>query len=532
MTNVNELLRDHVTLTVECLDRIYLNGYIAILQVPGQLVNFLLKHRGYQIPSPALLGRITDAFVDAIMSFAQKEEIPIVHFEPGQRKDDVATDYRKRFTRPEGVVFIGIAQEKANAFKCRKKEQTGYVGFEYSRDAVRVNHYYFYIQDADWGPCFIKVCSYAPYPIKVYLNGHEWVKQQLRKEGIAFEALDNGFLSCADADRLQALCDQLGPDQIQAFFAKWVDRLPMPLTADDRQAGYQHRLSVWQMEASHTQVFADPVHGREFFEAVIRENLDLGRPDRVQLIFDRKVIASTPGHFRTRVIEDGVQPSLHIEYKTSRVKQYFKENRALRTETTINDPKDFGVKKDISQMPYLQKIGREINRRLLDVQRVSHNCHLSQENVERVVQPTVTPDGQRAPGLRFGQPRSMALFAALTSFVHTTHGLTHRTLRPLVADLLGVDRDHYTTSQLTYDLRRLRLKGIIWRVPKTHRYLLTPYGRKVALFFTRLHARVFRPGFAALDPSVLLPSPLAEALAQVDREIDRLIDNAYLAPTA
>jgi hypothetical protein len=100
---------------------------------------------------------------------------------------------------------------------------------------------------------------------------------------------------------------------------------------------------------------------------VIRENLDQGRPDRVQLVFDRKIIKSTPGHFRTRVLEDGVQPSLHIAYKTSRVKQYFKEHRALRTETTINDPKDFGVNKDISQLAYLQQIGRTINRRLLDV---------------------------------------------------------------------------------------------------------------------------------------------------------------------
>jgi hypothetical protein len=306
----------------------------------------------------------------------------------------------------------------------------------------------------------------------------------------------------------------------------------MPLTTADRQAGYGHRLSIWQLEISRTQVFDDAERGREFFEAVIRENLDQGRPDRVQLLFDRKIIKSTPGHFRTRVIEEGVQPSLHIEYKTSRVKQYFKENRALRTETTINDPRDFGVNKDLSQLAYLQQIGRTINRRLLDVQRVSHNCHLSQQNVERVVLPTVSADGQRAPGLRFGQPRVMALLAALTAFVPATHGFTHRTLRPLVADLMAVDADHYTTGQLTYDLRRLRLKGIIWRVPEAHRYQLTPYGRKVALFFTRLHARVFRQGFAALDPTLPIPSPLAEALAQVEQEIDRLINDAHLAPSA
>ena len=529
MTNIHELLRDHVTLTVECLDRIYLNGYIPGLQTSGQLVNFLIKHRGNPIPSPALLGRITQDFTQAVKVYAEQNAIPIVHFESKQRKDDVAAEYRQGYERPEGVVFIGVAQEKANAFKGRKKDQAGWVGFEYSRVAVNVNHYYFYLQDAEFGPAFIKVCSYAPYAIKVYLNGHEWVKQQLVKAGIAFETLDNGFLVCSDVQRLQELCDELGPNHILAFFAKWIERLPMPLTTEDRQAGYDHRLSIWQLEVSHTQVFDDPVSGQAFFEAVIRENLDLGRPDRVQLIFDRKIIKSTPGQFRTRVIEHGVQPSLHIEYKKSRVKQYFKEGRALRTETTINDPTDFGVKKDISQLSYLQQIGRTVNRRLLDVQHVSHNCHLSQENVNRVVLPTITEDGQRAPGLRFAQPRVMALFAALASFVPMTHGFTNASLRTRVADLLGVEHDQYSASQLSYDLRRLRLKGIIWRVPHSNRYLLTPYGRKVVLFFTRLHARVFRPGFAGLDPAVVIPSPLAIALTQVDHEIDCLLDEAYLA---
>jgi hypothetical protein len=529
MTNINALLRDHVTLTVECLDRIYLNGYIPGMQTSGQLVNFLIKHRGQSIPSPALLGRITQGFTQAVKVYAEQNGIPLVHFQSGQRKDDVAASYRQGFERPEGVVFIGVAQEKANAFKGRKKDQSGWVGFEYSRVSVNVNHYYFYLQDAEFGPAFIKVCSYAPYAIKVYLNGHEWVKQQLIKAGIAFETLDNGFLACSDALRLQELCDELGPDHILAFFAKWVERLPMPLTAEDRQAGYEHRLSIWQLEMSHTQVFDDPVSGQAFFEAVIRENLDLGRPDRVQLIFDRKIIKTTPGSFRTRVIEHGVQPSIHIEYKKSRVKQYFKEGRALRTETTINDPTDFGVKKDISQLSYLRQIGGSINRRLLEVQRVSHNCHLSQESVQRVVLPTITQDGQRAPGLRFAQPRVMALLAALTSFAWTTNGFTNASLRPCVADLLGVEHDQYSASQLTYDLRRLRLKGIIAPVPHSHRYLLTSYGRKVVLFFTRLHARVFRPGFAALDPTVVIPSPLAIALSQIDLEIDRLLDDAYLA---
>ncbi len=531
MTNptVAQLLDEHVTLTVECLDRLYLNGYVPTLQTSGYLVTFLTKHRGATIPSPVLLEQLTTRFVREVRAFAAREGVPVVHFRPGERKDDVAAVHRQTFTKPEGVVFIGIAQEKAQAFRAKKRRQGNAVSFDYSRQPVYVNYYYFYLHDGDFGPAFIKVCSYAPFSIKVYVNGHEWTKQQLRQEGISFEALDNGFLSCAEPARLQALCDRLGPPQLRAFFAKWLARLPLPLTPEDRAAGYDYRLSVWQVEVSRTQVFDDPVRGREFFEEVIRENVDLGRPDRMQLLFDRRVYRNTPGRFRTRILQEGVIPSLHVEYKHCHVKQYFKEGRALRTETTINDPTDLGIGKDLSHLEALQQIGREVNRRLLDVQRVSQACTLSQEQVEQVVQPTVTADGHRAPALRFGDPRVMALLAALVLFLHLPQGLTHRTIRPQIAMYLGLPLDGYSPGQLTYDLRRLRLKGLLDRVPHTQRYQVTPEGRRVALFFTRLQARVFRPGFAAFDPTDPVPRPLADAFAAVNRQLDLLLDQAHLA---
>src|SRR5919199_5877935 len=463
MPTIDELLRDHVTLEVECLDRLYLNGYVPTLQMPGQLVTFLTQHRGHPIPSPTLLQKMSEAFVQATKAFATAQQIPLIHFERGARKEDVAAEYRARFSGTEAVVFIGIAQERAHAFRASKRTDGPLVGFQYSRQPVHVNDYYFYLLDEDFGPAFIKVCSYAPFTLKVYLNGHEWAKRQLRKEGIVFEALDNGFRSCADPARLQAICDTLGTAQIQAFFAKWLARLPLPLTAADRQAGYDYRLSVWQAEISCTQVFAEPRLGRACFEEIIRENLDLGRPDRIQLIFARRVHKNTPGLERTRVLHEGVSPSLHVDYKHCHLKQYFKEGCALRIETTINDPTDLGVKKDIRNLPYLFDLGREVNRRLLAVQRVSHACTLSGESLERLVQPTVTADGQRAPGLRVGDRRVLALLTALLLLVHLPRGLSQRTLRQQVATALGLDLTAYSSGQMTYDLRRLRLKGLLWR---------------------------------------------------------------------
>jgi hypothetical protein len=477
------------------------------------------------IPSPVVLGQVTEKFREAVKAMSERQQIPVYQFDHKERKDEVANQIRRQRRVCDGIVFIGVAQEKAQAFQGKKINGQ----FEYTRDkTVYVNHYYFYIDDADFGPLFIKVCSYAPWGTKLCLNGHEWAKRQLEKRGIAYQALDNGFLSCEDPEELQEICDSLGPEEIDRLFRKWLKRLPLPLRAEDRAAGYDWSLSIWQMEVSLTQIFDRPLRGREFFEEIIRDNLDLGRPDRVQLIFDRVVTKKTPGEFRTRVIQDGVHPSLHIDYKNFDLKQYFKEGRGCRTEGTFRNPKDFGVNKGLSNLPYLQKIGREINRRLLEVERVSHNSGLSGDSIQRVVQPTVTDDGEKVPALKFGQPRVMALFLALTLFHHLIDGFHNRDLRALVVELLGVTDEQYTTSQMTYDLRRLRLKGLIFRPPKTHHYFLTPYGWKTARLFTRLEARVFRPAIAMFTGNdAVLPFPLRHSLNRVDAQLDELIYQAF-----
>src|SRR5664279_1195204 len=528
MATIPELLDGHVTLEVECLDRLYLNGYIGQLATGWGLVGFMRGQLEKPVPSPVVLGQVSERFREAVKAQAERDQIPIYQFQHKERKDDIANDFRRQRQVRDEIVFIGVAQEKAQAFNGKKVNGQ----FEFNRDkTVYVNHYYFYIDDEDFGPLFLKVCSYAPWSTKLCLNGHEWAKRQLEKKGIAYEALDNGFLSCAAPEQLQQICDSLGPQDIDRVFRKWLKRIPLPLRPQDREAGYDWDLSIWQMEVSLTQIFDRPLRGREFFEETIRDNLDLGRPDRVQLIFDRVVTKKTPGEFRTRVIQDGVHPSLHINYKNFDLKQYFKEGRGCRTEGTFRNPKDFDVNKGVANLPYLQKIGRQINRRLLEVERVSHNSGLSGDSIQRGVQPAVTEDGKKAPGLKFGQPRVMALLLALTMFQHLINGFHNHDLRQQVADLLGLTVADYTPHQMTYDLRRLRLKGLIYRPPKTNRYFVTPYGWKVARLFSRLDSRVFRPAMAMFTANdAVLPFPLRQALDRVDTQLDLLIYDAFPLP--
>jgi hypothetical protein len=520
--SVADVLAHHVTLEVEGIDRMYLNVYVPQLQREVGVASFFRYHRGFQFVSSALMDPVSKAFVAAMEAFAKREGIPVVHFRKGQRKDDIAAEHLARFKQQEGVLFIGKAQEKTPVFRTerRRNETTGVTYPWLVRSTAMVNHFYVYCVDRDFGPFFLKFSTYFPYNAKLCLNGHEYAKRQLAQKGIGFEALDNGVLRCDEPKRLQAICDGLSAEKIDLLLRKWLRKLPHPFTAADRKAGYRYEISILQAEFSLTQVLDRPVTGRVFFEEVIRENLDIGRPSQVQLIFDRKVRKRTPGRFRTRVITGGVVPSLHIDYKNTRVKQYHKEGRALRTETTINDTRDFGIGKRLRNLPALRQIGFRANRRLLDVQKISHDCALGEDAFRQVVRP-VEVNGQRASALRFGDQRAQALFAVLAVFSLQLRGFTNAEMRALLAQLLGLDPANYPQGRMTYDLRRLRLHGIIERIPRSHRYQLTPGGLRIALFFSRVHDRLLRPILATIMPQALQTSaPVRLAFDRLQTAID------------
>ncbi len=326
MPDLNTLLDDHVTLKYEFVDRIFLNGYVAKLQEPDQLAWFLCQHRGQEIPRYELLGKITSEFVAAIEKLAEDRHIPVVHFEKGQRKETIAEPYfaTAALLQREGVVLIGIAQEKAKVFRPPGKARRGKgKGFAAGRNSAFVKHVYLYIWDNDFGPTFIKFCTYAPWSVRVCLNGHMWLRQRLRRSGHVVEPLDNGIAYVDDQAALRRLCRRFGPAHSQRYFDRWLYRLPSPFTADDRRAGYTYQLSILQLEIARTEVFDRPLHGRQFFEEVIRQHLDLGRPEQLQLIFGRRFPRrrGQPAT-RTRVFTQDVNPSLHVSHRHTRVKQY------------------------------------------------------------------------------------------------------------------------------------------------------------------------------------------------------------------
>lgn len=474
--SVADVLSGHVAFELESIDRLYCNLYVPQLQRAEGIVGFIRGHLGKPIASTAVIAPMSRDFVARLRAFAEAGGIPRIDFARGQRKDDVM--------------------------------------------------FYVHCVDEDFGAFFIKFSSYFPYGAKLLINGHHYAQAQAARAGIGFTALDNGFAAVSDVAAVQAICDSLTEDKIEALARKWLAILPSPYSPGDQAAGYRYDISVLQAEFCLTQVLDRPVSGRIFFDQVIADNLDIGRPDQVGLVFDRRIIRkgrrATPGRFRTRVITEGVTPSLHVDYKNSKIKQYHKLGKAIRTETTINDTRDFGIGKRLTNLPALRQAGFTANRRLLGAQKLSHDPITGAGALAQVTDPVITPAGTRVAGLRLTDPRSLALLHVLCVFRLLPNGFTNADLRRHLAPLLGKDPGRMTSGQITYDLRRLRLHGLIERIPRTFRYQVTDTGLRSAQFLTRVHDRLLRTGLAEItDPS----PPASTALRAADRAYQAALDD-------
>jgi hypothetical protein len=531
-----DMVAGHVVLDVSCLDRVYLNGYVNKLQTPGGVVYFFHDHRGKPIVSPALFEPIGEKFRRDIKGWAQANGIPLVAFKAGERKAEVMAPYLQAAaaTGRSQVAALGCAQEFQLVWTARKRatDPGACPQFSFAKEQRRVSVFYVYIFDEQMGPGFIKICTYFPYPVKVWVNGHEWAKRQAAAAGIGFTALSNGFASCEDPAALQAICDRFGPGTVQVWFQRWMARIPLPLDDGDRDAGYWWDLSMRQIETSRTLVFDQDCRARAFFEALLCENMDLGRPENVELLFRRGQRRGQPAKilpargFRTAIDQHCEMVTVNVFYKNSRVKQYLKDGVALRIETVINSPDDLGCRRMLGNLPELQAKARAINDRLLHTEIAGQGTVLVSPVIERITRPTLTREGRKAPALRFGDLRVQALAGATAAMLFTVTGITNRSLRALMTGLL---HRPYSMNQASYDLSRLARNGLIERVPGRNRYTLTRDGLLYACFYTRVYDHVLRPLMAPDRPNA--PPELAAALDTLDQLIAGHIARARV-PTA
>lgn len=499
------LYRDHLELSYNSIDRIYLRGYVSLLQTCGGFRCWAEQLRPNEPVSQSWINSLVRRFHVNVKRFAEEHAIPMVQAQHGMRKHLIADEHRAKFTKGEGVYLIIRGSEKAKVFisqepKCsttsnhRNLEQR--LGF--------VTHYTFFIVDAQWGPISVVISSHPPFNVKIFLNAHHWVEKQAAAKKLITAMQTNAFLGTSSPERLQQIIDRLSERDIRRVVDRWVYRVLPILTKKERyQTGFRYDWCVAQIEYSHNLVFRPAFPLGQLFQRHIDLNRRMLSPQSIATVFGKrknargteKTSLAVYQQYQTRTV-------LKVRHFSSVIKQYNKHERILRTECVCNDPYRFGVGKRLSNFAQLRLQLAATLARFQELEEAVVDTTLDRGELAALAQ-TSELGKARVPGIRLDNERMMNVLRLLGRIATDPRGFTTAQLRE---DFAATFAQSYSSAQASYDLRKLRAKGILQRAGTARRYVFTAAGARIAAVLFKLRDLIIGPTLAAAaSPTNELP---------------------------
>jgi DNA-binding transcriptional ArsR family regulator len=516
--------KDSIQFGYRCFDRILLNGLIQPFQQPERVLGFFNAYREGKRVTRKLLSGIADQFQNFVQNRSKKWGAPILEPPDGDDDDSRRDNFVDKYfqdAKPNQVVAILKAREPARILIAIGDKDNDSPHLEYKQRWV--NQYNFYLNDAHWGRMFVRMCPYFPFSARICLNQHHWLAHRMRREGIDFEQTSNAFLKCGDPIRLQKLADSLTPGDLSRCGQKWLAMLtPFFTDKERREVGCQHRLFFSQVEYCDNLIFYRRAGVEELTQRLLDVNRNIGQPKKITTIYGRRITKEYKGKLQT-VIEDLDLPNpvIRSHYGHGFLKQYVRDDRLLRTEPATHSVYDYGVNKDIENLPQLREKTSAIIDNYHNAQQDILETFVDRGQLQKLAEPTVLANGKRIPGLKLDQPRQLAVMHALVRFANIAAGGTFTTLDLFAPtlDALGYNATKYSLASLRYDLSKLRAKGLVEKVPRSRRYRLVGKGYSICLVFLKLFEKIYAP----LTAGLLRPFSADRKLAEDKRStLDRL----------
>jgi hypothetical protein len=350
---------------------------------------------------------------------------------------------------------------------------------------------------------FVRLCPYRPFSARVCLNQHHWLALRMQQEAISFRQCKNAFLQRSNPEPLQQLADSLTAQDLLRCGQKWLTAFtPFFISQERRPAGCQHRLFFSQVELCDNLIFFRRAALDQFAERLLDMNRPIAQPKKITLIFGRKVTRQYKGKLQTELEDlDLPNPVLRTHYAHGFAKQYVRDDRLLRTEPATNDVTDYGVNKNVENLPQLRQRMSEIIDHYHDAQQDILETCIDRGQLQRLAQPTLI-NGKRIPGLKLDHPRQLAVMPALVRYANIAAGSTFTTadLYPPALDTLGLPQSQYSLASLRYDLSNSEPKVCS---KNSRRYRLATKGYSICVLFLKL----FEPIYAPLNAGLLQPFP-------------------------
>lgn len=453
--------KDNIQFGYRCFDRLLLNGLIQPFQQPERVLGFFNAYRDGKRVTRKVLTDIADQFQNWLKNRSEKWGAPVLDAPEDERRDDFVLPYLKN-CEPDRVAVILRAREPARILVAIGGEKNNSPHLEYKQRWV--NQFNFYLNDKHWGRMFVRMCPYFPFSARVCLNQHHWLAIRMREEGVDFQQSTNAFLKCGNPVRLQELADSLTPQDLLKCGQKWLAAFtPFISDRERKQTGCQHRLFFSQVEYCDNLIFHRRAAVDELTERLLDLNRTIGQPKKITMIFGRKVTKEYKGKLQT-VIEDLDLPNpvIRSHYGHGFAKQYVRDDRILRTEPATNNVYDYGVKKDVENLPLLRERMSQIVDNYHNVQQDVLETFVDRGQLLKLAEPTVLPSGKRIPGLKIDHPRQLAVMHSLVRFANIAGGGTFTTadLYAPALDALGQTEAQYSLASFRYDLSKITTQGV------------------------------------------------------------------------
>ena len=489
--------QNNIKFRYRCFDRILLNGCIQSFLDGARAQGFFWVYRKIYPVSRNVLREVANQYHNWAEHSAQKWGVEIVD-DPKGRRDDFVNPYFEK-AQPDQVVVIIKAREPAGIMTAIGAGEKWHLETKYRW----VKQYNFYIQDAEWGPIFVRVCPYFPFSTRICLNQHHWLAEKMKQAGIRFTQSGNAFRRCSDPAALQELADSLTAKDFLRCGHKWINRLiPFFRSSERREHGCWHQLFFSQVEYCDNLIFRRRAALDQLGDRLLDANRNLGRPDKLTVIFGRRITKQYSGKLQTEIEDLHLgNPVMRSYYKNGFAKHYVRDHDVLRFETASNDVKgDYGINKAVENLVPLREKLQGITERYQNVQQDILETFLDRGELRKLGEPTLLPNGKRIPGLKLDHPRQLAVMSSLVRFSHVAAGDTFTTaeLQAAAAEALGIPIEKLPLSGVRYELWKLRAKGLIEKLAHSRRYRLLPNGYRICLLFLKLFDKIYAPLTAGL----------------------------------
>lgn len=504
----------------DCVDRVVLRAYLQIGQAPGGFRTFWRRWKGSDdgLDNTRLM-RVAGRFSRRVRAWSAREGVPLVYSSPGERNDDIAAKHVPEDPGYEGVFVIIVGRAPGNVWDVEHTADGRIRKIKRKHPRPWVNHYAFHITDREWGHMIIRFCPHPPFNALVILNGHEWVAIEADRQGLEYTKRDNCFTELSDARGLGLVADALSSSEssvgrLVQVSERWIYSAVLCFAmdiADQERTNFRYSYSVFQAEYSRNLLFRDGQQMDQVFSGLIdriRGPLDI---PTVKTLFGRRQRPRRQKGQPRAPAEEVVleKPTydltiLRLHFGRVTLKIYTKGERVLRIEAMAHNVRDLRCRLGVAY--FLEVMGelRKMVDRFVEVLDCLDTAFIDEGLLDELGQPGVL-GAVRVGGLDINRSRTRAVMEAVLALSPNPRGFTASELAAKVRPLLGDDT--YSPSRAAYDLRKLRSKGLVEKLPRSRRYAADASGLRAMAALLILRDHVVRPLFAAASKTELAPRP-------------------------